>query len=427
MKKQRFLETLLVLFSLLILSASLSACVGESDVRSRAWIDFPMDGSEINLDSPVPITSQLYAKDGVKGFQISINGEIIKWESPPNPEETFIGVSHEWIPSQPGAYTIAVSVVDAGGTALSRAQVDITVIGEIQLLQPDLTITGVSLVDGDKIQCDYSNLGGAATPEGRDVWIDIYMGPSEAELVQTAHSNIGVDYLFEAGDSGYFTSAPLSPVPAWPQIVSCLIDVGNLVAETNEDNNDMQATLGPSVTITDTPTSTSSPISPPPPSATYIPTATWTPPPTFTPTFPPPPPPPTYTPTVPPTNTPTVPPDTTPPNISNMQASADPILPSPCQPNTVVISAQVSDASGVSEVKLYFRVVKGAQNGVWQEINMNAVGGDQYQIQIGPPLLKASMTSYAGSTLAFYVKAWDNNANIAQNNIGNIQIGFCVQ
>jgi len=401
MKKLHFLETLIVLFLLLIMMASLSACVGESDVQSRAWIDFPLDGSEFNMGSPVPITSQLYAKDGVKEFQITINGEIIKQGPPPNPEESFTEVSHEWVPEQSGAYTIAIAVLDSEGAASSRAQVDITVIGVPVLLQPDLTVTGISLVDGNRIQCDYSNLGAAVLPEGTDVWIDIFIGPSEAEFVQTTHSNIGVDRLFEAGDTGSFTRGPISPTPVWPQTVSCLIDAGNLVAESDEDNNEMQGSFGSSVPITVSPTP-----SPPPPTST--PTATLLPP-----TLPPPP--------------PTVPPDTTPPNISNMGASADPILPSPCQPDTVVISAQVSDASGLSEVKLHFRVVKSAQNGSWQEINMNAVGGNQYQLQIGPPRLQTSMTSYSGSTLAFYVKARDNNGNVAQNNVGNIQIGFCVQ
>jgi len=63
-------------------------------------------------------------------------------------------------------------------------------------------------------------------------------------MVQIAHSNIGLDRLFEAGDSGYFTSAPISPAPAWPQLASCSIDVGDLVTETDESNNDMQTTLG---------------------------------------------------------------------------------------------------------------------------------------------------------------------------------------
>ena len=409
MKKLRFLETLIVLFLLLIMIASVSACVGESDVKSRAWIDFPLDGSEFNMGSPVPITSQLYAKDGVKEFQITINGEIIKQGPPLNLEESFTKVSHEWVPEQSGAYTIAIAVLDSEGAASSRAQVDIMVIGELELLQPDLSITGMSLVDGDRIQCDYSNLGAAVLPEGTDIWIDIFIGPSEAELVQTTHSNIGVDYLFGAGGTDSFTSAPISPTPVWPQIVSCLIDAGNLVAESDEDNNEMQGPFGSSVPITISPT-------PPPPTATLLPS--------FVPTTPPPPP---TIPPPPPTDTPTVPPDTTPPNISNMQASANPILSSPCPPDTVVISAQVSDASGLSGVKLYFRVVKSGQNGVWQEINMNAVGGVQYQLQIGPPLLKASMTSYAGSILEYYVKAWDNNGNVAQNKIGNIKIGFCVQ
>ena len=110
-----------------------------------------------------------------------------------------------------------------------------------------------------------------------------------------------------------------------------------------------------------------------------------------------------------------------------MQASVDPIVETPCQPDSVTISAQVSDPSGLSEVKLYYRVVKGGQNGTWQTPAMGAVGGDKYQLTLGPGQFKASMNPYGGSILQYYVKAWDNKGNIAQSASGNVHIQVCVQ
>ena len=314
MKKNRCLNSLAVLFLLILLTAGGSACVDQPEVESRAWIDYPLGDSEIFIGVPVPITSHLYAKDGVKEFSISINGEAITQGPPLNPEETFVEISQEWVPEQSGKYTIEVVIYDINGITSSKAQVDVIVIGEIASPQPE-----------EK------------------------------------------------------SSPSPSPSPSSSQTA--------------------EATLAPTTTTASLPT--------------------------LSPTFTQPPPKPTST--IPPTAAPTIPPDTTPPNISNMQASVDPIVEEPCQPDSVTISAQVSDPSGLSQVKLYYRIVKGGQNGTWQTPAMGAAGGDKYQLILGPGQLKASMNPYGGSILQYYVKAWDSNGNIAQSNIGNVHIQVCVQ
>ena len=310
MNKAQCLNVLGFLFLLILLTAGGSACVGQPDVESRAWIDYPLEDSEIFVGVPISITSHLYARDGVKDFSISVNGEVIKRGPPPSTEETFdetlVEINHYWVPEQPGPTTIEVAVYDPNGIASSKAQVDVTVIGEIASPQPELTSS-----------------------------------PSPSP------------------------SASASPLP--------------------------EGTLAP--------TSTSKPL------------------PTLSPTLTSP----------PPTATSTIPPDTTPPNISNLQASVDPIVEEPCQPDSVTISAQVSDPSGLSQVKLYYRVIKGGQNGTWQTPAMGAAGGDKYQLTLGPGQFKASMNPYGGSILQYYVKAWDNKGNIAQSSSGNVHIQVCVQ
>jgi hypothetical protein len=223
---------------------------------TQVWIDVPVDGITVPEGTLLQIEGHASSPGGVTRIEIWIDG-VLRFEvADPVTEDNLSRFSQEWAPPGAGGYTIQVLAISGDGTTSepdnARVQVGTPI---AELSEPDLTVTVVSLVDGDRVQCDYSNLGAAALPEGRDVWIDIHIGASEAEFVQIAHSNIGVDHLFEAGDSGNFTSAPISPAPAWPQLVSCSIDVGNLVAESNEGNNDMQLTLGayepePDLTIT---------------------------------------------------------------------------------------------------------------------------------------------------------------------------------
>lgn len=132
-----------------------------------------------------------------------------------------MAISQEWIPDQPGEYTIEVAVTDEEGNIVSRAQVDISVLGDLELIKPDLTVTEISLVGEDRIQCDFSNLGGAVLPAGRDVWIDIILGPSESELPPIARANVGVGDSIGPGDERAFTTAPISPIPDWPHLVTC--------------------------------------------------------------------------------------------------------------------------------------------------------------------------------------------------------------
>jgi len=172
----------------------------------------------------------------------------------------------------------------------------------------------------------------------------------------------------------------------------------------------------------------------PPLATTVTPTETQ-PPPTTQPPPPPttqPPPPPTTQPPPPPTPTDTpIPdtpiPDTAPPNISGMSAAPDRIAVLPCGQNTVTISANVSDPSGVAQVKLYYRAAKGSITGSWQVQNMAHTGGNQYQLAVGPSQISASYSPYGGLILQYYVKAWDSHDNAGQTSSGNLPLDHCVQ
>ncbi len=106
--------------------------------------------------------------------------------------------------------------------------------------------------------------------------------------------------------------------------------------------------------------------------------------------------------------------DTTPPSITNIRESADPINKQGCpSPTTVTIRADVSDASGLAWVRLYYQ----PPGGSWTYTTMSYESGNTY---------KATMGSFSqAGTLYYYVKARDNAGNEAQSSMDTVMINDC--
>ncbi|MFQ6059552.1 MAG: Ig-like domain-containing protein [Anaerolineae bacterium] len=98
---------------------------------------------------------------------------------------------------------------------------------------PDLTVTDITLVDGNKIRCSHKNIGGAEVPQG-EVWIVIYV---DGERV----SHATVRTPIPAGRESWLQTGPRD-LPASPE-VRCVIDADNDVAEADEGNNELVKTL----------------------------------------------------------------------------------------------------------------------------------------------------------------------------------------
>ena len=142
---------------------------------------------------------------------------------------------------------------------------------------------------------------------------------------------------------------------------------------------------------------------------------------------------PTYTPYIlPPTqsvNTP-IPPvqtaDSQPPAISSVSHSPDRIsdFGTCCGPDTLNISATITDSSGVSNAQVHFRVVKGSTTGSWVTISMGG-SGSNYQAAIGPNNLKNSLSNYGG-VVQYYITAVDSKGNTAQSGQTSVEICACM-
>jgi hypothetical protein len=384
---------------LLFLSFCVSSCVSQSESLPRAWIDAPKEGTEITIGDSVTVLSHVYAQDGVDSVVLAVNDEPYSVDSPLVPGSTFTEITQEWIPPSPGEYTLQVTAYNVDGMASSQASVRVRVVDEAVAAQPDLTVTDIQLLAGDVIQCNFKNIGGDVLPSGTDVILAIYVGASQETLVLRAESNVGTGNSLTAGSEHVFQKEPLSPALTWPQLVACRIDSSDNVAESDEDNNELVRKLSaPTTTV---------------PTFTTTPTRTLTPQPTLT---------------VPPsTSTPTQPPDTSPPNLTNINESNDPIAAAPCQPDSVTISVNASDPSGISKVELHYRVVMGSQQGQWRKLTMSSAGGDVYQTTLGAAELGASLSPYGGGTVQYTIKAWDTKNNMTQSGTATVAVQACVE
>jgi len=116
-----------------------------------------------------------------------------------------------------------------------------------------------------------------------------------------------------------------------------------------------------------------------------------------------------------------------PPVITGITASADRIFLPNCQPNTVTISANVTDASGVARVELSYRVVEGSRQGQWRTLTMAAAGG-RYQVTLDWAALDASLHPpvTSGATIEYAIRASDARGNTAQSRTLTVEYEYCL-
>jgi hypothetical protein len=95
-----------------------------------------------------------------------------------------------------------------------------------------------------------------------------------------------------------------------------------------------------------------------------------------------------------------------------------------CGADSFTANATVSDASGIENVSIRFRILKGGETGSWVERSMGGSGGN-YQTTIGPNDLKQSLAKYRG-LLEYIISAEDTHGNASQSGTRTIEIEECL-
>jgi hypothetical protein len=106
----------------------------------------------------------------------------------------------------------------------------------LQGARPDVIVTDIELVDGDKLRCTWQNAGDAAVPEG-DLWLEIYLDGSQ---ISRSNTGAGRGPTPPGNTSWLQTGSKELPISGE---VRCLIDADNDVLESNEGNNDLTRSM----------------------------------------------------------------------------------------------------------------------------------------------------------------------------------------
>jgi hypothetical protein len=118
-----------------------------------------------------------------------------------------------------------------------------------------------------------------------------------------------------------------------------------------------------------------------------------------------------------PTPTATANPDTAGPSIKSVLASPDPIKvtqPKGCTPTTSLVTAAISDPSGVAGAEvLFFHTTIGA-------VPMTNTGGNNWQATLGP------YAAVGDGTVDYQIRATDSQGNVSQSAFSQITVLACI-
>jgi len=100
-----------------------------------------------------------------------------------------------------------------------------------------------------------------------------------------------------------------------------------------------------------------------------------------------------------------------------------------CGPQSVTITANVVDPSGVADVTLFYRVLPPgsiSSSLPWQHGAMTSVGGGKYQLSLSSDTLPPPPLDGQTETLQFYVVAHDGLGNMTQTQADNsVKLKYC--
>jgi len=94
-----------------------------------AWIDAPLDGSQLPL-APVSIVLHAASQKGIRKVEVTLNGQALADLSPQNAQDRLVNAQTTWSPNAPGTYVIEARAVDgsasAGDYASARIEINVS-------------------------------------------------------------------------------------------------------------------------------------------------------------------------------------------------------------------------------------------------------------------------------------------------------------
>jgi hypothetical protein len=137
MKVRHRFPTVVLPLVLLALITGVLSCAAPVETGPRAWIDWPLDGYEVDPGTTVTVICHAFAQEGVAEVHLAVDMELYRVVTPDLAGEAFVEVKTEWLADEPGTYLLSVTAFDANGQASNPANVTVRVAGE----EPQLILT----------------------------------------------------------------------------------------------------------------------------------------------------------------------------------------------------------------------------------------------------------------------------------------------
>jgi hypothetical protein len=375
------------LCTVLLVYVLLGACGGEASSRPRVWIDAPLSGSQREWGT-VNVMSHASCESGIVEVALLVNGEEYRRDKSPDPNATLVTMVQPWAPPAQGRYALQVVAYTTGRAASEPAIVQV-IIGSpagAPLPSPDPAMATPRPPEAT---------GAPTTPSSEPA------EPTSTPVPAEATSTVAAPSATQAPAAP--TSTPRPPEIAYFEAYPSQISRG-VCSELRWGVEHAEIVLldGNGVGLHETrevcPNITTSYVIEARSAGGQRQASV------------------TVTVMEPPTSTPV--PDTSGPEILDIRESADPIYtsyPGGCDPTQVTITARVTDASGVQEVVIRYKVGGGAWEG---PLVLSPAGGDRYRIAL-------PVQSQMPTTVQYQIRATDSVGNESSVEQGTVQVIQC--
>ncbi len=122
----------------LFLSLILAGCSSAGGPGPRIWIDSPLDGSILTLDSVI-VRSHSSSLIGTESAALYVNNVQTRLDNIADSTSPLVEISQVWLPDEPGVYTIYVTAADVEGNLGQSNSIHVEIRESGNEILPDIT------------------------------------------------------------------------------------------------------------------------------------------------------------------------------------------------------------------------------------------------------------------------------------------------